>query len=99
MVFVLLVVQSSLKILNEAPIINFIRRDRPRINHSCLMKKKRKYLARNLLSDTEDESDDRAASSKIKVTKKFLKISFQLHYLFENYLFYLFYKFLSDKTI
>jgi len=28
-------------------------------------KKKRKYLARNLFSDTEDESDDRAAASKI----------------------------------
>jgi hypothetical protein len=41
-------------------------------------KKKRKDLAENVLSDTEDESDDRAAASKIKITKKFLKISFQL---------------------
>jgi hypothetical protein len=47
--------------------------------------KKRKDLAENVLSDTEDESDDRAAASKIKVTKKFLKISFQLHSLFENF--------------
>jgi len=62
--------------ISEAPIINFIRRNRPRINHSCL---------RNVLSDTEDKSDGRAAASKIKVTKKFLKISFQLHSLFENY--------------
>ena len=44
-------------------------------------KKKRKDLAENVLSDTEDESDGRAAASK----KKFLKISFQLHSLFENY--------------
>jgi hypothetical protein len=44
-------------------------------------KKKRKDLAENVLSDTEDESDGRAAASK----KKFLKISFQLHFLFENY--------------
>jgi len=66
MVFVLLDVQSYLKILNEASIINFIRRDRPKINHSCLMKKKiRKDLAENVLSDTEDESDNRAAASKI----------------------------------
>jgi hypothetical protein len=56
MVLVLLVVQNSLKILNEAPFINFIRRNRPRINHSCLMKiKKQKDLAENVLSDTEDE--------------------------------------------
>ena len=68
MVSVLLVVQKSLKILNEA-LINFIRRDRPKINHSCLMgKKKRKDLAENVLSYTEYESDDRAAS-KTKVTK------------------------------
>jgi len=85
MVLVLLVVQNSLKILNEAPFINFIRRNRPRIIHSCLMKKKkRKDLAVNVLSDTEDESYGRAATSKIKVKKKFLKIFFQLHFLFEN---------------
>ena len=85
-VFVIVVVQNSLKIINEAPIINFIRKNRPRIDHSCLVKKKkRKDLAENILSDTEDESDDRAAASKIKVTKKFLKISFQLHSLFENF--------------
>ena len=47
-------------------------------------KKKRKDLAENILSDTEDESDDRAAASKLKVTKKFLKFSFQLHSLFKN---------------
>jgi hypothetical protein len=39
-------------------------------------KNKRKDLAENALSDTEDESDDRAAVSKTKVAKKFLKISF-----------------------
>jgi len=50
-----------------------------------MKKKKRKDLAENVLSDTEDESDDGAAASKIKVTNKFLKISFQLHSLFENY--------------
>ena len=49
-----------------------------------MKKKKRKDLAENVLSDTEDESDGRAADSKIKVTKKFLKISFRLHSLFEN---------------
>jgi len=49
------------------------------------MKKKiRKELAEIVLSDTEDESDDRAAASKIKVAKKFLKISFHLHSLFEK---------------
>ena len=47
-------------------------------------KKKRKDLAENVLSETEDESDDRDAASKIKVSKKFLKFSFQLHSLFEN---------------
>ena len=47
-------------------------------------KKKRKDLAENVLSDTEDESDDRAAASETKVTKKMLKMSFQLHSLFEN---------------
>ena len=67
MVFVLLIVQSSLKILNEAPIINFIRRDRPRINHSCLMKKKEtKRFSGKVLSDTEDESGGRAAASRKK---------------------------------
>jgi hypothetical protein len=66
MVFVLLVVQSSLKILNEAAIISFIRRDRPRINHSCLIEKnKGKDLAENVLPATEDEFDGRAAASKI----------------------------------
>jgi hypothetical protein len=33
-----------------------------------MKKKERKYFAENVLSDTEDESDDRAAASKIKVT-------------------------------
>ena len=47
-------------------------------------KKKRKDLAEYVLSDTEYESDDRPAASKIKVTKKFLKICFQLHSLFES---------------
>ena len=50
-------------------------------------KKKRKDLAENILSDTEDEADDRAAASKLKVRKKFLKISFQLHSLFKKILF------------
>ena len=50
-----------------------------------MKKKKRKDLAGNVLSDTEDKSDGRAAASKIKVTKKFLKISFQLHSWFKNY--------------
>jgi len=50
-----------------------------------MKKKKQTDLAENVLSDTEDESYDRAAASKIKVTKKFLKVSFQLHSLFENY--------------
>ncbi len=98
MVFVLLVVQSSLKILNETPIINFVRRDRPRINHSCLMKKKTKIFSEKSLSDTEDESDDRAASSKIKVTINFSKFLFNLTKI-KIFLFYLFCKFLSDKTI
>jgi len=85
MVFVHLVVQSSLKILNEAPIINFIRReDLELIILAWWKKKKRKDLAENFLSEIEDESDDRDAASKIKVSKKFLKFSFQLHSLFEN---------------
>ena len=46
-------------------------------------KKIRKDLAENVVSYAEDESDDRAAASKIKVTKKCLKIYFQLHSLFE----------------
>ena len=95
MVFVLLVVQSSLKILNEAPIINFIRRYRPRTILALWKKKKRKDLAENVLFYAEDESDDRAAASKIKVTKKFLKFLLKI----TIFLFYLFYKFVSNKTI
>ena len=38
-------------------------------------KKKQKDLAENVLSDTEDESDDRAAASKIKVTKNLFSTS------------------------
>jgi len=100
-VFVLLVVQRSLKILNEAPIIIFIRRDRPRTNHSCLLKKKKRIdLPENVLSETGDKSDDRAAASKIKVTKKFLQNFFSNLYLkMTIFPFDLFYKFLSNKTI
>jgi hypothetical protein len=38
----------------------------------------------HVLSDTQDESDGRAAASKIKVKEKFLKISFQHYCLCEN---------------
>jgi len=71
MVFVLLVIQSSLKILNEAPFINFIRRNR----HILVWwkKKKQKDLAENVLSDTE--SDGRAAASKIKISQNFFSTS------------------------
>jgi hypothetical protein len=85
MVFVLLVVQSSLKILNEAPFIIFIGRNRPRINHSCLMKKKkRKDLAEKFYPILKMNPMVELMLQK-KVTKKFLKISFHLHSLFENY--------------
>ena len=48
-----------------------------------MKKKKRKDLAENFLSDTEDESDGRAAASKKKLQKNFSKFLF--NFLFENY--------------
>ena len=65
MVCVLLVVQSSLKILNEAAIISFIGIDLELTILAWLQKNKGKDLAENVLSATEDEFDGRAAASKI----------------------------------
>jgi len=47
-------------------------------------KKIRKDLAENVLSDNEVEYEYRATASKTKAIKKVLKMSFQLHFLFEN---------------